>query len=304
MFGGGFFHEFLQFLRVDKALSANTLDAYKRDVDLFAMFLDKKKIAFDEVVPDDVTDFLWHEKEKGKSVASLIRYIESLRQFYRFLLTENHIKIDPMENIDLPKKPERLPKVLSVNDMTRLLMPPAATIEKTALDRTLRDIAAFELMYAAGLRISEVVNMRDADLDLDAAFVRVKGKGGRERVVPLGKRAIAALRKYMEIRSRTRVKHLIGNGKDYVFTSSQGGHMVRSTFLHSLQRFQKKAGISKTISPHVLRHSFATHLLEGGADLRVVQELLGHADISTTQIYTHVSRTQLRKMHKEFHPRG
>lgn len=287
-------------MRVDKALSKNTLEAYARDIGLYSAYLEKKKIAIDEAVSDDITDFLWAEKEKGKSAASLIRYIESLRQMYRFLSSEGHIKDNPTATLDLPKKPERLPKVLSVNDVTRLLTPPEGGRKITAL----RDIAAFELMYAAGLRVSEVVGMKDADLDLNAAFVRVKGKGGRERVVPLGKRAVAALRRYLEIRNTSYASLLVGEGKDNVFTSSRGGAMARSTFLLSLKKFQKKAGISKNISPHVLRHSFATHLLEGGADLRVVQELLGHADISTTQIYTHVSRSRLRQLHKEFHPRG
>jgi integrase/recombinase XerD len=302
LFGGGFFHEFLQYLRVDKGLSKNTLLAYTRDLDLFTAYLDQKKIAFDEVVHDDITDFLWQEKEKGKSAASAIRYIESLRQFYRFLISEGKITADPTATLDLPRKPERLPKVLSVHDVTRLLVP--ADPDKAAKEITLKNIAAFELMYAAGLRVSEVAGMKDADLDLRAAFVRVKGKGGRERVVPLGRRAIAALNKHLEMRNAKHAKTLLGGGKDYVFTSSHGGPMARSTFFLALKKFQKKAGLTKSISPHVLRHSFATHLLEGGADLRVVQELLGHADISTTQIYTHVSRTRLRSLHKEFHPRG
>lgn len=300
LFGGGFFHEFLQYLRVDKSLSKNTIEAYTRDINLFSAYLDKKKTAFDEATPDDITDFLWQEKEKDKSPTSIIRYIESLRQFYRFLVGESLIKDDPTSNLDLPKKPERLPKVLSVTDINRLLVPE----DGADTESTLRYIAAFELMYAAGLRISEVTGMKDAELDLQAAFVRVKGKGGRERVVPLGKRAVKALERYIEARNKARGKWLQYNGEDFVFTSPKGGRMARSTFLIALKKFKKKAGIGKNVSPHVLRHSFATHLLEGGADLRVVQELLGHADISTTQIYTHVSRSRLRELHKEFHPRG
>ncbi|OVE76545.1 hypothetical protein BVX98_05635 [bacterium F11] len=301
------FKEWLTFLSVDKGLSANTLQAYKSDVARFLSFLRKQKISLTKVTPSLLTDFLWEEKSKGKAPATLGRNIEAVRQLFRFLLSEEKISEDPTESLSVIKIPERLPKVMAHHELAKLLGS-SVRDKKSGNDKSrekgLRYWAAFELMYATGMRVSEVSELRDAQIDLDAGFVRVKGKGGKERVVPFGNRAKATLSEYLPLRNQARKKVLIGNGKDFLFTSSRGGRIDRSTFLRVLKKIGKLMGIRKNISPHILRHSFATHLLEGGADLRAVQEMLGHSDISTTQIYTHVDRSRLKDLHKTFHPKG
>ncbi|MCB4757116.1 MAG: site-specific tyrosine recombinase XerD [Elusimicrobia bacterium] len=304
----------LNYLRVEKGLSSNTLSAYQRDLKLFGNFIKSRKIAIDEISHSIITDFLWEQKKLGKSAATLTRYIESIRQFFKFLLAEGYLSQDPTAALSLPKRPERLPKVLSVTEVTRLLSSQILSRRQMSdlterkklrfLERTLRYIAAYELLYATGMRVSELSHLKDEQMDLESRFVRVVGKGGKERVVPLGKRAQDALRQYVSLRNQVRKNRLTGGGHDYVFTSSQGGKISRSTFFTVLKKLSREAGVRKNVSPHTLRHSFATHLLEGGADLRVVQEMLGHSDISTTQIYTHVDSSQLKKAHKQFHPRG
>lgn len=255
---------------------------------------------------DTLTDFLLAEKSKHKSPATLTRYIESIRQLFRFMLGEGRLDKDPTANLALPKKAERLPKTLNVSDIVRLLSASRADQKKTpaALERALRFQAIFELMYATGMRVSEVVNLKDNQIDLNVGYVRVLGKGGKERIVPFGRRSQELLKRYIGVRDHIYKNTVVGNGKDYVFMSFRKGPLNRSTVLVELKKWQRAAGIKKNISPHVLRHSFATHLLEGGADLRAVQEMLGHTDISTTQIYTHVSRAHLKDLHKTFHPRG
>lgn len=302
---------FLEYLKIEKGLSANTLGAYRTDLNIFSGFLSKKGISIPRVTHAVLTDFLWDQKKAGKSPATLIRYIESLRQFFRYLVGENKLTEDPTIHISLPKKPERLPKVLNATDITRLLSGSWGSPAESRAPLTLKQqeyvfryLAAFELMYATGMRVSEVVNLKDQQVDLAAGFVRVFGKGGKERVVPMGRQSIAVLKRHLVIRDAVRKKFIVGNGKDYVFTSPRGGKINRSTFLTVLKKAAAKCGIRATISPHTLRHTFATHMLEGGAGLRVVQELLGHADISTTQVYTHVDRARLKELHKNFHPRG
>jgi integrase/recombinase XerD len=293
------FEAFTTFLFVEKGLSDNTLLAYKSDLAFFISHLQKKSLGFKDVTHSVITDFLFQQKKEGKGVLTLIRYIESIRQLFKFLVTESYTEVDPTGAVIFSKRPERLPKVVSVPDINRLM----AAVNAEKKESALLYRAAFELLYATGMRISELANLKDNQMDLSAAYVRVIGKGNKERIVPLGKRAQLALREYLDARNKKRKNLMQGNGKDFVFISSQGGRMSRATFCTHLKRIAREAGI-KSISPHVLRHSFATHLLEGGADLRVVQELLGHADIATTQIYTHVDRTKLKSMHKQFHPRG
>ncbi|MCG3203678.1 MAG: Tyrosine recombinase XerD [Elusimicrobia bacterium] len=228
-------------------------------------------------------------------------------------MIENLLPRNPAENIPLPKKPYRLPKTLQVSDVQRLLTPTEPLSPTTRSDsrqnkikeeRTLRYLAAFELLYATGMRISELADMKDHQIDLEAGHARVVGKRGKERLVPVGRYAQNVLSRYLALRNQVRSKILVGGGNDYLFTSSKGGRMSRSTFWTNLHKAGIKAGLNRPVSAHVLRHSFATHLLQGGADLRVVQELLGHADIGTTQIYTHVDRTHLIEAHKRFHPRA
>ncbi len=305
--------DFLNYLRIEKGLSPNTLKSYQSDLLLFFAFIEKQKLALSDIKHGQITDFLWEEKSKGKEATTLTRYIESIRQLYRFMVGEGRLKNNPTDALALPKKPERLPKVLSVSEMSRLLetadpkSPSTLTAQEKKSseyqERVAKYGAAFELMYATGMRVSEIVDLKDSQVDLQVGFVRVVGKGGKERIVPLGHRAQSALRNYLSLRNQVRAKSLLGAGKDFVFTSSHGGRMSRSTFLIHLKKNLKSAGIRSNASPHVLRHSFASHLLEGGADLRVVQELLGHSDISTTQIYTHLSKSHLKDAHKKCHPR-
>jgi integrase/recombinase XerD len=305
----------LNYLRVEKGLSLNTMLAYESDLKLFCKFLDDLKVPLDQVTHQVITDFLWGQRTQNKAPATLGRYIEAIRQLFHFLIAEKRLIKDPTVALIFTRRAERLPKVLSPSDVSRILssflLTPSSSAKPLSKrshlrkqERAYRYMAAFELMYATGLRVSELCDLKDNQLDMDASFIRVIGKGEKERVVPFGRQAHHCLKEYLILRNQWMKKKLVGEGKDFVFTSSQGGRISRSTFLTVLKKFGRKAGLKKNISPHTLRHSFATHLLEGGADLRVVQELLGHADISTTQIYTHVDRTHLKAAHKNFHPRG
>jgi len=310
------FQNWITALRVERGLSHNTIDSYTRDLRLFLSFVQKEKINLKSIQHQHFMDFLWQERSKVKTPATLARYVESLRQFFRFLYAERFLEHDPSEDLEVIKIPQRLPKVLSRGEVNRLLGAPIETIDKKPAvipskqktlrtrEKTLRYWSVFELLYATGMRVSEATQLKDNQIDLEAAFIRVRGKGGKERVVPFGRRAQLLLKEFIPLRNHILRKFIVGNGNDYVFTSSHGGPVHRSTFLRQLKKLSELAGIKRNFSPHTLRHSFATHLLEGGADLRVVQELLGHADISTTQIYTHVDQSRLKSIHKIFHPRG
>lgn len=305
----------LDYLRAERGLSLNALLAYERDFRLFQNYLGENRLSVDEVTPAHISEFLLDQKEKDKSVASITRYLQSIRGFYKFHINEGRLSNNPTRAIQLPKKPQRLPKVLDMEQMQTLLttrirptsIPKAKKSEprqKITEEKAVRYLAAFELLYATGMRVSELANLKDHQIDMSASFVRVFGKRNKERIVPFGRYAHAVLTRYLKLRDEVRKRVLVGGGKDYLFTSSKGGRMSRTTFWSQLKKIGTAAGITKNISPHVLRHSFATHLLQNGADLRVVQELLGHADIGTTQIYTHVDRTHLIDAHRKFHPRG
>lgn len=284
--------EFLDHLRVERKLSPNTVVAYGSDLKPYAAFLKKRGLAFDAVTPPVLTDFLWERRERLKA-ASLARLGESLRQFHRFLKSEGRSAQDPTENLSAPKTPQRLPKVLGVDEVGRLLShapPPTA--------RTVRFKAMLEVLYAAGLRVSELVGLPVGGVDIELGFLRVFGKGGKERVVPLNRRALHALKAYWDTRKD------LPDPKGFAFAGPRGKPLTRVAFWYELKRWARAAGVHRPLSPHTLRHSFATHLLRGGADLRSVQEMLGHADISTTQIYTHVDRQGLKDAHRKFHPRG
>lgn len=309
-----YLNSFLDYIRVEKALSQNTIQAYRRDLELFFSYLEEIREKIDTLTHQTISDFLWDQKSKTKATSSLGRYIESIRQFFKFLLGEGLIKKDPTIAINFINKRERLPKVISQNDISRLLSSYEAlapnegkgknkkTLNKK--ERMLCYLSAFELIYATGMRVSEVVELEEHQLDLESSFVRIHGKGGKERVVPFGKVSRSLLQEYFKVRNVSGHKKGSSDDKKYVFPSVRGGKLSRSTLFVMLRKLAAKMGINKKISPHTLRHSFATHLLEGGADLRVVQELLGHSDISTTQIYTHVDRSHLKSVHKSFHPRG
>jgi integrase/recombinase XerD len=284
--------EFLDHLRVERKLAENTVLAYGADLRPYLAYLENRKVSLAEVGPGDLSDFLWERRAAPLKSSSLYRLSESLRQFHRFLKIEGHSPADPTGQLSTPKTSERLPKVLSVEEMARLLAHSPKLTE-----HTLRFKAMLELLYAAGLRVSELVGLPAKDIELELGYVRVFGKGGKERVVPINRRAIHAVRVYREA-----LKTPVQDGP--LFVGRNGAPLTRTAFWYELKKWARDAGVRKPLSPHVLRHSFATHLLKGGADLRVVQEMLGHSDISTTQIYTHLDRESIKKAHRAFHPRG
>ena len=283
--------EFLDHLRVERKLAKNTVLAYGADLRPYLAYLEQKGVPVGEVTPGDLSDFLWDRRAVLKS-SSLYRLSESLRQFHRFLKIEGRSKADPTGQLSSPKTAERLPKVLSVEEVERLLAHGPKPTE-----HTLRFKAMLELLYAAGLRVSELVGLPATAVDLELGYVRVFGKGGKERVVPINRRAIHAIRLYRES-----LKTPAPDGP--LFVGRAGRALTRTAFWYELKKWARDAGVRRPLSPHILRHSFATHLLKGGADLRVVQEMLGHADISTTQIYTHLDNEAIKKAHRQFHPRG
>ncbi len=288
---------YVNYLLVEKGLSGKTIEAYSRDLAEYISFIKKSKI--NHVSDKDTTVILKHLIELrniGLAARSRARHLVTLRGFYKFLVHEKVLKSDPTKIIDLPKSGLRLPDVLSINDIKALIsMPDVKT------PRGLRDSAMLELLYAAGLRVSELINVKMQSVNIEAGFVRVYGKGSKERVVPIGLYAKEKIDNYIKY-GRTIV--LKNYTSQYLFVARAGKPMTRQGFWKLLKKYGVKAQIVKAITPHSLRHSFASHLLEGGADLRSVQIMLGHVDISSTQIYTHVAHEHLRKMHEKFHPRG
>jgi integrase/recombinase XerD len=288
---------FNDFLLLEQGASPRTHDAYERDLARFAAYAAGRGAA----APPDVTarmlrEYVYHLKDLGLAPASIRRNVSALRTYFKFLLGEGHVARDPSERLESPKRWRTLPEVLSIAEIDRLLAAP------TLDDPTVfRDRALLELAYGAGLRVSEWISIGVRDVMFDEALVRAFGKGSKERLVPIGRRAIAALASYVrELRPRLEQ----GQGKGALFLNARGQPLTRMGAWKILQKYVERAGIEKHVSPHTLRHSFATHLLEGGADLRAVQEMLGHADISTTQIYTHVDREYLRTVHRQYHPRA
>jgi len=288
---------FLNYLVVEKGLAKNTLDAYGRDLSLYLDFLTAQGLHRpDDIRPPHVIQFLGLLKERGLSPRSRGRALVSLRGFHKFLLQERLAQHNPASRVEAPKALNPLPKALSPTDVERLLQSPHGD-EPLAL----RDKAMLELLYATGLRVSELIGLQLNDLQLDAGYLTAFGKRNKQRLVPMGEVAIQELRNYLTFgRSKLAGEH----GSRNIFLNRSGAGLTRQGFWKMIKRRAREAGILKNISPHTLRHSFATHLLENGADLRSVQTMLGHADISTTQIYTHVTRERLRRIHEKFHPRG
>ena len=292
-----YLEQFSESLLLEDGASARTIEAYQRDVGRMIEYSVSKSVK----APGDVTsvllrDHLYHLKDLGLAPSSMRRAISALHTYFAFLLAEGVVKSDPSERLDAPRRGRDLPDVMSVDEVQKLIAAPS-------LDEPLafRDRAMLELAYSAGLRVSEWIGISVQDLQLDEGLVRVFGKGGKERLVPVGRTAVGAVALYVrELRPRLER----GKGEGKLFLNARGEPLSRMGAWKILQKHVKTAGIAKRITPHTLRHSFATHLLEGGADLRAVQEMLGHADISTTQIYTHVDREYLRTVHKQFHPRG
>ncbi|MBW2442257.1 MAG: site-specific tyrosine recombinase XerD [Deltaproteobacteria bacterium] len=289
--------QYLNYLLVEKGLSRATLASYSADVVRYQDFLDQNGV--DRISETDTPLILKHLislRKSGLGARSRARHLVSLRGLYRFAVQEKYLKHDPSKLVDLPKLSLKLPDVLAVDEVSQLINSPDTTKPLGA-----RDAAMLELLYAAGLRVSELVNLKLQDINLEAGFVRVFGKGSKERVVPIGLPAQKKIAFYIEGARKAALKKRLS---PYLFIGRAGKPLTRQGFWKLLRRYADQARIHKKISPHSLRHSFATHLLEGGADLRAVQVMLGHVDISTTQIYTHVTRKHLKDLHQKFHPRG
>jgi len=284
---------FLQHLRVDRGVSARTLVNYRIDLVCFLEYLAKSSKDPLKISREDLTEYLWHRKSAGMQPASIGRYMATLRAFYRFLVAEEKITADPAALLRSPRKAERLPRYLTIEEVSRLM-----TSVGASKARQLRLRAMLELMYAAGLRVSELTGARLDAIDLKVGYVRVLGKGGKERVVPIGERARLAIQGYLDRRPETAASVRT------LFVSDRKRPMSTVQFWRLIRQAARQAGIHKPVTPHVLRHSFASHLVQNGADLRAVQEMLGHASIATTQIYTHVSQSHLQEAHKKFHPRA
>ncbi len=288
---------FLNYLRVEKGLSANTLAAYGRDLKKFVAFAEARRRASPaSVSSDDVVDFLGSLYKRKLDSRSVARHTVSLRGFFRFAVAEGWIREAPTENLETPKGWKRLPSHLSVDEVDRLLAQP-----EVATPLGLRDKAMLDLLYSTGLRVSELAALRVVDLQMEMGCVRCVGKGNKERLVPVGKQALLTVRNYLR---DARPKLLRRGPSPFLFLSRLGSRMSRVAFWMIVSRYGRQAGLRRRLSPHKLRHSFATHLLERGADLRSVQLMLGHADISTTQIYTHVVQERLKHIYKAHHPRA
>ncbi len=296
--------QFVNYLRLEKSLSENTLSNYLFDLDRFINYLkEEKKIENVEEVTDKIIEsyiyYLRNQKSKKGdyySIKSINRHISSLKTFFKYLLSEKNIETNPTDIIDAPKSARKLPDVLTIQEIDKIFM-------QTNLDDKfeLRDRAIMETMYASGLRVSETVNLRINDIYFQEGILRVFGKGSKERIVPVGSSAIRYINLYLE---KSRPYFAKPFSEDFVFLNFRGKFLTRMAIWNIIQKYSAKAGIKKDMHPHILRHSFATHLLEGGADIRIIQEMLGHSDISTTQIYTHIDREYLIEVHKTFHPRG
>jgi len=287
---------FLDGAWAERGLSENTLKSYRYDLLQLALQLEKRDQTLLHASREDILHFLATQVQDGRSPRSLSRYLSSFRQFYRWLLREGRIQKDPSAMIESPKLGRGLPKALSEQQVVGLLEAPDVGTPLGLRDRTM-----LELMYATGLRVSELVNLEVINLGISQGVVRVMGKGGKERLVPLGEEALSWMQRYLQ---ESRPDLMKGGDCPLVFVTARKAGMTRQAFWHAIRKHAEVAGIAQPVSPHMLRHSFATHLLNHGADLRVVQLLLGHSDLSTTQIYTHIAREGLKRLHSEHHPRG
>lgn len=287
---------FLDQLWMERGLSDHTLSAYRRDLRKFSGWLEQSEIGMRAAGRADIQNFLVHESKRGLKPRSLARLLSSIRAYYSSLLLDGILSKDPAAEVDSPKLGQSLPVSLSEEQVVALLAAP--DIESA---KGLRDRAMLELLYATGLRVSELIGLRDSQINLRAGIVRVMGKGSRERIVPMGEVAQQWLQRWLR---QGRPELLLQASSDLLFPGRAGKMMTRQTFWHIIKRCAADAGIGQQLSPHTLRHAFATHLLNHGADLRSVQMFLGHANLSTTQIYTHVARERLQQLHAVHHPRG
>jgi len=293
-----FLKEYLTLLKLERNLSENTLTAYKNDLTACLSFFEYMKVRdFDLVTYTTLNEFFAQLRDAGLSNTSMARYFSSVKGFFTFLYLSNYIQKNPMEKISPPKVTKALPEVLTISEIDKIF-----SIPDVLTTTGLRDRAILEVLYACGLRVSEAINLKLSDLFLADGAIRVFGKGSKERIVPIGNSAINWLEHYFQ-NSRPLLEKKAKSG-NYVFLNIRGTKLSRMGIWKMINRAVKDAGIIKSIHPHTIRHSFATHLVEGGADLRAVQEMLGHADIATTQIYTHLDRDFVKQEHKKYHPRG
>lgn len=287
---------FLDYLSVERALAKNTILAYRADLNLYLDFIDKRGIVvFSKATKNDIVEFMLFQKEQGISPVSISRRLAAIRMFHRFLARERVLKSDPTTLIDSPKLWKKVPDTLSLNEVEALISQPDVRNQQGA-----RDKAILETLYATGMRVSELSNLKTDNVNSDIGFLRCIGKGNKERIIPLGKKAIHSIKRYLEF---SRQHFLKQKKSEYLFIGRSGARLSRQSIWKLIKRYAAEAKIKKSIKVHTLRHSFATHLLERGADLRSVQEMLGHSNISTTQIYTHIDKERLKTIHKMFHPR-
>jgi len=287
---------FLDAVWAERGLSDNTLKSYRYDLTLLCQHLESRNRTLLDAKREDLLHFLATQVQTGRSPRSLSRYLSGFRQFYQWLLREGRVLKDPSALIESPKLGRGLPKALSEQQVVGLLEAP-----DTGTPLGLRDRTMLELMYATGLRVSELISLEAVNININQGVVRVMGKGGKERLVPLGEEALSWMQRYLK---ESRPDLMRGGECPQVFVTARRAGMTRQAFWHAIRKHAGDAGITQSVSPHMLRHSFATHLLNHGADLRVVQLLLGHSDLSTTQIYTHIAREGLKQLHSEHHPRG
>ncbi len=289
--------DYLRYSQVERGLSNNTITAYRQDLTSFICFLQKENLTSWPTQAVDIDAFLAEQRDQKKATSSISRLITSLRKFYQWLVRQNIQKLNPMLEIDSPKKRRTLPVALTVNEVNNLLEQP-----DTKKQLGLRDRALLETLYATGIRVSELINLKFTDLHEELKLVKVFGKGSKERLIPISEVALSWIDSYKEkVRDPLILK--IGKNTDFIFLNSRGGSLTRQAVWQIIKHYCKMAGIQKNVTPHTLRHTFATHLLENGADLRVVQEILGHSDISTTQIYTNLSQKHILQVYEKTHPR-
>lgn len=289
--------DYLRYSQIERGLSDNTITAYRQDLTDFLAFLKKENLTAWPTEAVDIDAFLAEQRDLNKATSSISRMISSLRKFYQWLVRQNIQKLNPMLEIDSPKKEHRLPVALSVDEVNRLLEQPNVN-EKLGL----RDRALLETLYATGIRVSELINLKFNDLHEELKLLKVFGKGSKERLIPISDVAVSWIKSYQEkVRDPLLLK--AGKNSDYIFLNNRGGALTRQAVWQIIKQYCQLAGIKKNVTPHTLRHTFATHLLENGADLRVVQEILGHTDISTTQIYTNLSQKHILQVYAKTHPR-
>ncbi|MCH4382573.1 MULTISPECIES: site-specific tyrosine recombinase XerD [Staphylococcus] len=289
--------EYLKFIQIEKGLSENTIGAYRRDLKKYQLYMQEQKIAhIDFIDRQTIQECLGSLIDQGASAKSIARFISTIRSFHQFALREKYAAKDPTVLIETPKYEKKLPDVLDVEEVIQLLETPDLTKNNGYRDRTI-----LELLYATGMRVTELIQIEIDDVNLIMGFVKVFGKGNKERIIPLGDTVIEYLDTYINTVRPQLLKKTVTN---VLFLNLHGRPLTRQGIWKLIKQYGLRADITKTLTPHTLRHSFATHLLENGADLRAVQEMLGHSDISTTQLYTHVSKTQIRQMYNQFHPRA